>query len=163
MQNFTPIGQVPKDFNPLTISEVKNPFDEPFTHDFNGEPITIGVGETLEAPENVARHMAEHIVKKQIRDNHESYLEEMMKKHGEDSKAFQKMKAGAIPLYDSKIEEGVKAVMTNRSSIKKAEGNGAKIMTQSEKMQQGKQVKKLATEMATKMVAEQTKLKDAPE
>ena len=161
MQNYTPIANVPKDFNPMTISEVKNPFDESFTHDFNGEPITIGVGETLEAPENVARHISEHIVKKQIRDAHEAYLEEMMEKYGEDSKAYQKMKTGAIPLYDSKIEDGVKEIMSSRSSIKKSDE--IRVMTQSEKMQQGKQVKKLATEMAEKIVAEQTKLKDAPE
>lgn len=118
MQNTTPIARVPKDFDPMVISEVVNPLDHDFVHSFDGHPIKIPKGKVLEAPQNVARLMAENIAKAQLRIENEKQIAGMLKKYGEDSKTYQKAVVAAIPEYEKRIEELVGKIMTDRSSIK---------------------------------------------
>ena len=118
MQNTTPIARVPKDYDPMKIAEVKNPFDEDFTHSYDGQPITIPAGKVLQAPEPIARLMAEHIARKQVRMEHEQLREVKKKELGENSENFAKFDRSAIVLFEQKVEEKIAKIMTVTDSIK---------------------------------------------
>jgi hypothetical protein len=118
MQNTTPIHKVPKDFDPMKIAEVTNPLAEDFKHSFDGNEIIIPEGKTLQAPENVARLMAEHIARKMIRSKHKAELAKKKKSLGENSESYLKIERSAIPMWDQQVEEIVKQIMVVKSSLK---------------------------------------------
>lgn len=118
MQNTTPIHKVPKDFDPMKIAEVKNPFGVDFETTFDGQKIVVPAGKTLQAPENVARLVAEHIAQQLVRNKHQNEVSKKKKQLGENSESFLKIERSAIPMYAQKVEDEIKKIMTVQSSIK---------------------------------------------
>jgi hypothetical protein len=102
----------------MKIAEVKNPFSEEFNHSFNGTPISIPSGKTLEAPLPIARLMAEHIARKAIRDEHKQVLSLKKKELGENSENYLKIERSAIPMFEDKVEKFIESILKIKSSIK---------------------------------------------
>ncbi|MEK7578727.1 MAG: hypothetical protein AAB456_03375 [Patescibacteria group bacterium] len=106
MPHFTPLDQVPKDFDPNKTLGVLNPMSENFEVLYGGKPQTLKPGEKKILPEPLANHVAYHLADKICRHKNIELLQVKFK--GLDESGREKWRINEQILYNKQDIESVK-------------------------------------------------------
>lgn len=82
----------------LDTIEINNPSDSDFTHLYNGQPYTIGQGESKYYPKHLAFHLAHHLSKRMV---YEDFKSKVPKKKLEEPNSRETAQLAQLTVFDS--------------------------------------------------------------